>query len=40
MPVDAVIIEGAASFDESSLTGEGLPQARQEGDDAGAVRRT
>ncbi len=32
VPVDAVIIEGEASFDESSLTGESLPQARQAGD--------
>lgn len=32
VPVDAVIIEGAASFDESSLTGESLPRARQAGD--------
>lgn len=32
VPVDAVIIEGAASFDESSLTGESLPQAREPGD--------
>jgi len=30
--VDAVIIEGQASFDESSLTGESLPQAKQAGD--------
>jgi heavy metal translocating P-type ATPase len=28
VPVDAVIIDGAASFDESSLTGESLPQAK------------
>lgn len=32
VPVDALIIEGMASFDESSLTGESLPQARQAGD--------
>jgi heavy metal translocating P-type ATPase len=32
VPVDAVIIEGAASFDESSLTGESLPQARDAND--------
>lgn len=32
VPVDAVILEGAASFDESSLTGESLPQAREKGD--------
>ena len=32
VPVDAVIIDGAASFDESSLTGESLPQAKQADD--------
>ncbi len=32
VPVDAEIIEGTANFDESSLTGEGLPQVRSEGD--------
>jgi len=32
VPVDTLIIEGAASFDESSLTGESLPQAKQAGD--------
>ncbi len=31
VPVDAVITEGAANFDESSLTGESLPQAREVG---------
>jgi heavy metal translocating P-type ATPase len=31
VPVDAVILEGAASFDESSLTGESLPQVREVG---------
>jgi heavy metal translocating P-type ATPase len=29
VPVDAVIVEGTASFDESSLTGESLPQVKQ-----------
>ncbi|HUY84986.1 MAG TPA: heavy metal translocating P-type ATPase [Candidatus Dormibacteraeota bacterium] len=28
VPVDAVIIEGTASFDESSLTGESLPETK------------
>ncbi len=39
VPVDAVIIGGAASFDESSLTGESLPQPRQLNDQlmSGAV---
>jgi heavy metal translocating P-type ATPase len=32
VPVDAVVIEGSASFDESSLTGESLPQAKQKGE--------
>jgi heavy metal translocating P-type ATPase len=32
VPVDANIIEGTASFDESSLTGESLPQQKQVGD--------
>ncbi|MGZ6005263.1 MAG: HAD-IC family P-type ATPase, partial [Candidatus Saccharimonadales bacterium] len=31
VPVDAVIVEGTASFDESSLTGESLPQVRKAG---------
>ncbi len=29
VPVDAVIIDGSASFDEASLTGESLPQLKQ-----------
>lgn len=29
VPVDAVILEGQASFDESSLTGESLPQLKK-----------
>lgn len=32
VPVDATIIEGDSSFDESSLTGEGLPQPKKVGD--------
>lgn len=32
VPVDATIIEGTASFDESSLTGESLPQAHDVGE--------
>jgi heavy metal translocating P-type ATPase len=32
VPVDATIIEGSASFDESSLTGESIPQAKDKGD--------
>lgn len=32
VPADAVIIDGQASFDESSLTGESLPQIKQPGD--------
>lgn len=31
VPVDAIIIEGTANFDESSLTGESLPNAKQVG---------
>jgi heavy metal translocating P-type ATPase len=32
VPVDAVITEGTADFDEASLTGESLPEAKQTGD--------
>ncbi len=32
VPVDAIIIDGTASFDESSLTGESLPQVKQVND--------
>jgi len=32
VPVDAIIIEGSASFDESSLTGESNPETKQVGD--------
>ncbi len=33
VPVDAVIIEGTANFDESSLTGESLPQVKKLGEE-------
>ncbi len=33
VPVDCKILEGTASFDESSLTGESLPQTKQLGDE-------
>ncbi len=33
VPVDAVIVEGTASFDESSLTGESLPDDKTVGDE-------
>jgi heavy metal translocating P-type ATPase len=33
VPVDGVIIEGSSSFDESSLTGESLPQVKGVGGD-------
>jgi heavy metal translocating P-type ATPase len=32
VPVDATILEGSASFDESSLTGESLPEVKKPGD--------
>lgn len=32
VPVDAIILDGSASFDESSLTGESLPVAKDVGD--------
>lgn len=32
VPADAVITEGTSSFDESSLTGESVPQPKQHGD--------
>lgn len=33
VPVDSVILEGTASFDESSLTGESLPSIKKPGDE-------
>ncbi len=33
VPADAVISEGSANFDESSLTGESLPQSKSAGDE-------
>lgn len=33
VPADAVIVEGTADFDESSLTGESLPQTKHLGDE-------
>jgi heavy metal translocating P-type ATPase len=32
VPVDAIILEGLANFDESSLTGESLPLLKEKGD--------
>jgi len=32
VPADAMVLEGTASFDESSLTGESLPQSKTTGD--------
>ena len=42
MPVDAVVIEGASSNDESMLSGESLPVSKQIGDEvsAGAINQT
>lgn len=39
VPVDAIVLDGEAGFDESSLTGESLPQLKKENDDilSGAV---
>lgn len=31
VPADAMVLEGSASFDESSLTGESLPQSKEKG---------
>ncbi len=33
VPVDALILDGTASFDESSLTGESLPQIKKPGEE-------
>lgn len=33
VPVDSVVLEGTANFDESSLTGESLPQDKKAGDE-------
>jgi len=33
VPVDAIILEGSASFDESSLTGESLPSVKKPGEE-------
>lgn len=33
VPVDAVVLEGVGSFDESSLTGESMPQTKNPGDE-------